>query len=440
MLPKSLDGRQKVGTCLQSSKHMSHLPLSPLAFFNKITHRGIALFITLVILALLTLLMTEFSFETKLETRGIQNYQASFKARNAVKSMFKAVLEGLKGQDEIKFFREYIYNLLKLGTFGNEISFLNPPQPVRLPDGMIADFPDVSFYTPYIRPIDHLYNLNRIQTPPNRALNSETKSDVRLANQFINIVKKWSIPTNQQDVNTVSAQNVQININEILPIYAAIFDWMDKGSVNYDSSIYGTIGVEKDSYSAADPEIEIKDGYLDLLSEVQLIHGIREKRIPLDFWKKYFTIYPVGTKFDPTEDFSLIKPRINVNLATYEEIIEFLAQFDQNTNYFINYSQENYEDRYAQGFYEKREEIVEVQTKIPRSKLKNDDIKNKLRNITQYYSKSSDYFVVYSYWYEIYLKTEIDNVQAEVHAVVSVSRRKPDYSVEKLMIHDFLLR
>ena len=117
-----------------------------------------------------------------------------------------------------------------------------------------------------------------------------------------------------------------------------------------------------------------------------------------------------------------------------------MAQFDQNTNYFINYSQENYEDRYAQGFYQKREEIVEELTKIPRSKLKNSDIKNKLRNITQYYSKSSDYFVPYSYWYEIYLKTEIDNVQAEVYAVVSVSRRKPDYSVEKLMIHDFLLR
>ena len=211
---------------------MSHLLVSQPSHLYKSPHRGIALLVTLVILALLAVFMTEFSFETKLETRGIQNYQASFKARNAVKSMFKAVLEGLKGQDEVKFFREYIHNLLKLGTFGNEISFLNPPQPVRLPAGMIADFPDVSFYTPYIRPIDHLYNLNRIQTPPNRALNSETKSDVRRANQFINIVKKWSIPTNQQDVNAVSAQNLQINIDEILPIYAAIFDSKDKDSVN----------------------------------------------------------------------------------------------------------------------------------------------------------------------------------------------------------------
>ncbi|GIT73545.1 MAG: hypothetical protein Ct9H300mP28_33590 [Pseudomonadota bacterium] len=48
-------------------------------------------------------------FETKLETRGIQNYQASFKARNAVKSMFKAVLEGLESPEEIKFFRQYVW-------------------------------------------------------------------------------------------------------------------------------------------------------------------------------------------------------------------------------------------------------------------------------------------------------------------------------------------
>ena len=66
---------------------------------RKISRGGIALLITLVILALLAVFMTEFSFETKLETRGIQNYQASFKARNAVKSMFKAVLEGLESHE-----------------------------------------------------------------------------------------------------------------------------------------------------------------------------------------------------------------------------------------------------------------------------------------------------------------------------------------------------
>ena len=90
---------------------MSHLLVSQPSHLYKSPHRGIALLVTLVILALLAVFMTEFSFETKLETRGIQNYQASFKARNAVKSMFKAVLEGLKGQNEVKFFRVYLQGL-----------------------------------------------------------------------------------------------------------------------------------------------------------------------------------------------------------------------------------------------------------------------------------------------------------------------------------------
>jgi len=129
-----------------------------------------------------------------------------------------------------------------------------------------------------------------------------------------------------------------------------------------------------------------------------------------------------------------------VNLATYEEIIEFLDQFDQNTEYFRNYSQKNYDDIYAQDYYHKREEIAAELTKIPRSKLTSEDIKNKLSHITQYDSKSSEYFIPFNYWYEINLKTEIDNVQAEVRAVVSVDRNSEIGTDKKLIIHNFLLR
>ena len=177
---------------------------------------------------------------------------------------------------------------------------------------------------------------------------------------------------------------------------------------------------------------------MDKLSEIQLIRGINEKRIPLVQWEKGFTIFPVGNKYDAQANFSLIKPRINVNLATYEEIIEFLDQFDQNTVYFINYSAKNYDDIYAQDYYQKREEIAAELTKLPRTKTR-EDIKNKLSNITQY-DRSQDFFIPYSYWYEIHLKTEIDNVQAEVRAVVSVDRNDGRAKVSKLIIHNFLLR
>ena len=416
---------------------MSHLPVSPPSSSKTTSQRGIALLITLVILALLAVFMTEFSFETKLETRGIHNYQASFKARNAVKSMFKAVLEGLKGQDEVKFFTVYLKDLLRLGATSNEISFLNPPQPVGLPAGVIADFPEVSFYTPVIRPIDHLYNLNRIQRPPFRTVNPEMKGDVRLANQFINILKKWNSATTYQPGSSVPSYNIQLNTNDILPIYAAIFDWLDKDKEIYDSSIYGTIGAEKNSYISADPYFEIKNGFLDKLSEVQLISGVKGKRIPLDQWKKGFTTFPVGNKYETQADFSAIKPRINVNLATFEEIVEFLEQFNQNTEYFINYSP-GYDDSISQDYFEKREEIAAELTKQPRSKLTSEDIKNKLSNITQY-DRSRDFFIPYSFWYEILLMTEIDNVKAEVRAVVSVDRNAATGKVTNLIIHNFFL-
>ena len=419
---------------------MSHLPVSPPSSSKTTSQRGIALLITLVILALLAVFMTEFSFETKLETRGIHNYQASFKARNAVKSMFKAVLEGLKGQDEVKFFTVYLKDLLRLGATSNEISFLNPPQPVGLPAGVIADFPEVSFYTPVIRPIDHLYNLNRIQRPPFRTVNPEMKGDVRLANQFINILKKGNSATTYQPGSSVPSYNIQLNTIDILKIYAAIFDWLDKDKEIYDSSIYGTIGAEKNSYISADPYFEIKNGFLDKLSEVQLISGVKGKRIPLDQWKKGFTTFPVGNKYETQADFSAIKPRINVNLATFEEIEQFLEQFDQNTEYFINYSAKSYDDIYAQDYFEKREEIAAELTKQPRSKLTSEDIKNKLSNITQYDSRSGDFFIPYSFWYEILLMTEIDNVKAEVRAVVSVDRNAATGKVTNLIIHNFFLR
>lgn len=417
---------------------MPYPPLSKFFLKKFYSHRGIALLTTLFVLALLAIFMAEFSFETKIETRGIQNYQASFKSKNAVKSMFKAVIEGLEKHDEIKFFKEYVRRLLLMGNKDYEISFLNPPKPVRLPKGTIDDFPEVSFYTPMISPIDHLFNLNRIQTPPYRATNPETKTDIRLANRFINILKKWKIKKQQLGKIRVS-YNAKLNDVEILQIYASIFDWLDKDSLTYDSSIYGTLGAENNSYMNSEQKIEIKNGFLDILSEIKIIRGIAEKQIEFNQWESEFTTYPVGEKYDSLENFSEIKPRINVNLATHEEIKKFLEQFDQNTAYFINYSEKNFEDRYALDYFEKRDEIVKELTKKPRLKLNSEEIKIRLSNITPYDSKSDEYFIPYSFWYKIFLKAEIDNVQSEIKAVVSVDRNINSGKVTKLIVHHFLL-
>ena len=92
------------------------------------------------------------------------------------------------------------------------------------------------------------------------------------------------------------------------------------------------------------------------------------------------------------------------------------------------------------NFFEKREEIGQELTKKPRLKLRNEDIKNKLSSITPYYSKSLDYFIPFSFWYEIFLKTEIDNVKAEIKSIVSVDRDLSNGTVRKITIHHFLLQ
>ncbi|GIT73546.1 MAG: hypothetical protein Ct9H300mP28_33600 [Pseudomonadota bacterium] len=52
------------------------------------------------------------------------------------------------------------------------------------------------FTHPFIRPIDHLYNLNRFKNHLFEQLKPESKSDVHLSNQFFNILNKWNIRAN----------------------------------------------------------------------------------------------------------------------------------------------------------------------------------------------------------------------------------------------------
>ena len=302
----------------------------------------------------------------------------------------------------------------------NEISFLNPPQPVRLPAGIIADFPEVSFYTPVIRPIDHLYNLNRIEKN-----NPETLQDLELRYQFVNIL------------NNITTENGQVSGNNdaFKKNYAALFDWIDE-----DQNPYPMIGVEL--YQDLVTEIEIKNAKLDRLSEILLIDGIIKSGIPFDnlnpeqgSWKKYFTVYPVGLQ--KGSDLK-VKPYINVNLATEREIKEFLLQFVNDSN--LNDA--------SQEFIAGANDIALVLSKsVSGAQLSyyNTDleIQQALNNGPETLSlrpMAHKFFIAYSYWYEIQLKTEIDNVKAEVRAVVSVDRNAATGNVTNLIIHNFFLR
>ena len=409
--------------------------------------RGIALLITLVIIALLAVYMTEFSFDTHLETRGIRNFQASFKARNAVKSLFKATLVGLQGGlngevSEKDFFDQISPPSLRMN------SLLTPSKPEKIEGiqlllpGLAQSFPNVSFYTPYIRPIDHLFNLNRI----NSKIAPEKAKDLILKNEFTNILSRYSKTQSTESNQNLSSAN--LSLESIQTLYASIYDWSDKNAeIDYfDSNIEGHIQID-------DTEWEVKDSAFDKLSEIMLLQsklfeeGYFEFQIPFDSqktgensWNQNFTVYPVGKK----EGQPFGDPRINVNLGDGDDIQQFLERF---SNPGVNASDKE------QQYLNRAADIASVlkpdfSLDAPGFKSMN-DIKTRLRSdpstsdLNDYHN---NYFILWSNWYDIHLVTEIENVKAEVRAVVEVKRdengkvEKNDNGEYAITIHEFQLR
>ena len=411
------------------------------------TPRGIALLITLVIIALLAVYMTEFSFDTHLETRGIRNFQASFKARNAVKSLFKATLVGLQGGlngevSEKNFFDQISPPSLRM------YSLLNPSKPEKIEGiqlllpGLAQSFPNVSFYTPYIRPIDHLFNLNRI----NSKIAPEKAKDLILKNEFTNILSRYSKTQSTESNQNLSSAN--LSLESIQTLYASIYDWSDKNAeIDYfDSNIEGHIQID-------DTEWEVKDSAFDKLSEIMLLQsklfeeGYFEFQIPFDSqktgensWNQNFTVYPVGKK----EGQPFGDPRINVNLGDGDDIQQFLERF---SNPGVNASDKE------QQYLNRAADIASVLkpdfSQDAQGFKSMNDIKTRLRSdpstsdLNDYHN---NYFILWSNWYDIHLVTEIENVKAEVRAVVEVKRdengkvEKNDNGEYAITIHEFQLR
>ena len=391
--------------------------------------------------------MTEFSFDTHLETRGIRNFQASFKARNAVKSLFKATLVGLQGGlngevSEKDFFDQISPPSLRMN------SLLTPSKPEKIEGiqlllpGLAQSFPNVSFYTPYIRPIDHLFNLNRI----NSKIAPEKAKDLILKNEFTNILIRYSKTQSIESNQNQSSAN--LSLESIQTLYASIYDWSDKNAeIDYfDSNIEGHIQID-------DTEWEVKDSAFDKLSEIMLLQsklfeeGYFEFQIPFDSqktgensWNQNFTVYPVGKK----EGQPFGDPRINVNLGDGDDIQQFLERF---SNPGVNASDKE------QQYLNRAADIASVLkpdfSQDAQGFKSMNDIKTRLRSdpstsdLNDYHN---NYFILWSNWYDIHLVTEIENVKAEVRAVVEVKRdengkvEKNDNGEYAITIHEFQLR
>lgn len=74
----------------------------------------------------------------------------------------------------------------------------------------------------------------------------------------------------------------------IRPIYAALFDWIDNDDITYHGDP-AYPGAEQDAYFNFYPEIKVRNGLLNRLTEIRLVRGVVESGISWSQWEAHFS-------------------------------------------------------------------------------------------------------------------------------------------------------
>ena len=252
------------------------------------SRRGIALVVTLVVILLITMFLSDFSFSTGLELRMLQTERERLQARTLARAAFSALQSSLM-QDESEFLAGYrqIQDVLKVAAI--------PWEEGRL-------------LTLEAEPLDPLFNLNRFYD-----LRSNVPQMPALIGLFQNVLADVQVQPSGDSPSLEPLAPVQA-----LGLYASLFDWVDPDHVPF-TGIAGTAGAEQADYFSGVPAVLVKDKRLDRLSEIRAAKRVAESRIPWRDWETRFTIYErkgLGANLYPG--------LLNVNWATREQIVAFL--------------------------------------------------------------------------------------------------------------------
>jgi hypothetical protein len=343
---------------------------------------------SLVVVVLLTAYISEFFFTSGLEMRAMQTFKDGARARNLARLAFKAVQTGLL-LDEVEFFTGYqeLKNTLRVTAIPWEDGFL-----VKLD----------------IVPQDHLFNLNEIA-----GLQVSKARDKVRWNLFRNLL-------HDEDIIPIAQDAVPAPLPEerIAELYAALFDWLDKDNVDYQGAA-AVLGAEEDTYFGADPEFVIKNGKLDRLGEIRLVRGVMDSRLPWQVWEENFSVLP-------KKGGGLYPEKLDVNIATREEIVKFLtvrllpdpAQLEGQAQG----SQELLND-----YADNAEEIAEllVPTEGLRPRHNDNSLKQALAVIDEINAKrASDFLSTSNVFFRVRIVMEVNDVQARLDALLEVERGK----------------
>ncbi|MBI3994082.1 MAG: general secretion pathway protein GspK [Candidatus Lambdaproteobacteria bacterium] len=351
--------------------------------------RGIALVMTLTIVLLISMFLAEFIFSTGLDLRGTANVRDGMQARNLAKSAFRAVQAGLM-EDELVFMQgmAQLGGLLQLGG-------------VPFEEGVLSELT--------VRPLDALFNINEM-----RNLQVDKDNDRARRILFVNTVSAMRIAATEfQEERGLSEE-------AILSLYAALFDWVDSDDLSY-SGLPGYSGAESDAYFSATPAHAVKNDALDRLEELRLVRGVVESELPWSAWAGHFTAVPKSTR---NTNYPLTE-RINVNLASREELVAFLQRREMDGE--LLFAQQTLRDvqKDINAYAARAEDIAELlaPADAPREVYTDASLASALERIDGINPKIADrVFSTYNEYYHVRLAVLINEISARVEGVVHVTR------------------
>ena len=317
----------------------------------------------------------------------MQTFKDAAQARSLARLAFKAVQIGLLS-DEIDFFatQERLEQVLSVSA-------------IPWQEGLLLKLAVV--------PQDSLFNLNELDIK-----DGSPRDQVRW-NLFLNILSQLDVPPEFPEL-----PSAPLGESRLGDIYSALVDWIDKGDVSYQGAS-GGVGAEVEVYLSEEPEVDIKNGQLDRLSEIRLVRGVVDSRIPWEAWQARFAVLP------KSKAGKLYPETLNVNLASREEIVDYLEQrgLDANLGSTDNPTQKAI-NKYADNAQDIAELLVPESPLESRTKYNKNSLEEKLGQLKGSIDSRTapELFSFFSQHYRVQITTEFNEVEARLDALVNVPR------------------
>ena len=349
--------------------------------------RGIALLMSLAVVLLLTAYISESFFSTGLELRALETFKEAGQARNLAMLALRTVEIGLL-KDELDFMEGY-------QLLARRMQFTAIPWR----GGFLVQLE--------VSPLDSLYNLNQLHN----LREGETQDKVR-TQLFYSVLQDISLSNGD-----LLREQEPLSRDIIQPIYAALFDWIDAGEFTYivDPAYPGA---EQDAYFNLNPEVKIRNGLLNRLTEIRLVRGVVESGISWSQWEAYFSepLPPKPGVFYPE--------KLNVNLASHTEIVDFLKmrKFDDPKIVGTDFQDVQTD---LNNYADKAEDIalVLVPEEEQRPKFPPQTLNSVLSTVPGINPKiANQVFSTFNQFYRVRITTEMNDVEARLEVVLHVPR------------------